>query len=240
MTTLAREEVSVVDLVAAIRRQAPSQVQPGTEPDPTWGPDSVGVVGAHPGAGATAVAVALVDVLARCGRPATLVDLAPAPDAFTAAECEVDSGCAAWRAGRRGEVQLLRRRGPALGALPAIGPTVVDGAQRPLDREVLVCRPTLPSVRRAEAVSGRAAAVAVVGASRWPKPVAASLGPSLAAASRSGRVVFVPHSRHLEVNGVDAEPTPSHVVAAVGRLAELLWGDLGEAPPGPRWRGLRR
>jgi hypothetical protein len=240
MTALAREEVSVVELVAAIRRQAPSQVQLGTDPGPTWGPDTVGVVGVHPGAGATAVAVALVDVLARCGRPATLVDLAPAPDAFTAAECEVDSGNAAWRAGRRGEAQLLRRRGPAAGALPATGPTVVDGAQGPLDREVLVCRPTLPSVRRAEQVSGRATLVAVVGASRWPKPVAASLGPSLAAASRSGRVVFVPHSRHLEVNGVDAEPTPSHVVAAVGRLAELLWGDLGGEPPGPRWRGLRR
>jgi hypothetical protein len=240
MTALAREEVSVVDLVAAIRRQAPSQVQPGTDPSPTWGPDTVGVVGAHPGAGATAVAVALVDVLARCGRPATLVDLAPAPDAFTASECEVDSGNAAWRAGRRGEAQLLRRRGPAVGALRAAGPTVVDGAQGPLDREVLVCRPTLPSVRRAEPVSGRAALIAVVGASRWPKPVAASLGPSLAAASRSGRVIFVPHSRHLEVNGVDAEPTPSHVVAAVGRLAEHLWSDLGGEPSRPRWRGLRR
>jgi hypothetical protein len=243
VTTLAREEVNVVDLVAAIRRQSPSQVQPDTDPGPTWGPDTVGVVGAHPGAGATAVAVALVDVLARCGRPATLVDLAPAPDAFTAAECEVDSGNAAWRAGRRGEAQLLRRRGPAADAVPATGPTcptVVDGAQGPLGREVLVCRPTLPSVRRAEPVSGRATLVAVVGAARWPKPVAASLGPSLAAASRSGRMVFVPHSRHLEVNGVDAEPTPPHVVAAVGRLAELLWGDLDGAPSRPRWRGLRR
>lgn len=243
MTALAREEVSVVELVAAIRRQAPSHLQSGTDPGRTWGPDTVGVVGAHPGAGATAVAVALVDVLAGCGRAATLVDLAPTPDAFTAAECEVDSGNDAWRAGRRGEAQLLRPRGHVAGAAPTTGPTgptVVDGAQGPLDREVLVCRATLPSVRRAEAVAGRAALVAVVGAARWPKPVAASLGPSLAAASRSGRVVFVPHSRRLEINGVAAEPTPSHVAAAVGRLAELLWADLGEAPSRPRWRGLRR
>lgn len=240
MTTLAGEDLNAADLVAAIRRQVAS---PGAHtPEPaTWTADCVGVVGAHPGAGATAVAVALVDALARSGCPATLVDLAPIPDAFAAAEREVDSGSATWRAGRRGDAQFLRRRGPEAGAGPlSTGPTVVDGAQAALDREVLVCRPTLPSVRRAELGSKRATAVAVVGASRWPRPVALSLGPALATASSEGRVIFVPHSRHLEVNGVDAGPTPSAVLAAAHRLVGLLWRDLGGESPRHRWRGLGR
>lgn len=239
MTTLEREDLSVVDLVAAIRRQAASPGERTPEPG-TWTADCVGVVGAHPGAGATAVAVALVDALARSGCPATLVDLAPIPDAFAAAEREVDSGSATWRAGRRGDAQLLRRRGPKAGIPPSTGPTIVDGAQAALDREVLVCRPTLPSVRRAEPGSGRATAVAVVGASRWPRPVALSLGPALATASSEGRVIFMPHSRHLEVNGVDAGPTPSAVLAAAHRLVGLLWRDLSGESPRHRWRGLGR
>jgi hypothetical protein len=239
MTTLAVEGLNAADLVAVIRRQAASPG--GHTPEPgTWTSDCVGVVGAHPGAGATAVAVALVDALERSGCPATLVDLAPIPDAFAAAECEVDSGSATWRAGRRGGARLLRRRGPEGGAPPSTGSTVVDGAQAALDREVLVCRPTLPSVRRAEPGSSQATAVAVVGATRWPRPVALSLGPAMAAASSEGRVIFVPHSRRLEVNGVDAEPTPSTVLAAAHRLVGLLCRDLDGESPRHRWRGLGR
>ena len=57
MRTLAGEDLNAADLVAAIRRQAASPG--GHTPEPgTWTADCVGVVGAHPGAGATAVAVA--------------------------------------------------------------------------------------------------------------------------------------------------------------------------------------
>src|SRR3954452_12846167 len=103
------EAVSVSDLVAAVRRQqAPRPASP-----PRVGAYPIrgaSVVSAHPGAGATTVAVALADALDAIGRPGTLLDLAPSPDAFAGAECEVDSRVLDCRAGRRGQTQVRRRR----------------------------------------------------------------------------------------------------------------------------------
>jgi hypothetical protein len=239
MTAVVGEAVTVADLVAAVRRRQPS-LTPRAEPGPGWSADCIGVLGAHPGAGATAVAVALVDALGTLGHRPTLVDLAPAPDAFGAAECEVDSGRPGWRAGRRGTARVLRRSDPAAAVIAMPGPTVVDGARPGPERQILVCRTALPSIRRAESACREAAAIAVVGARRWPKPLAASLGPALAAAADAGRVVFVPHSRELQLNGVDAEPTPARVLAGGIRLAELIWPDLAQTPSRHRRRGRRR
>jgi len=240
MTAVVGEAVTVADLVTAVRRRQLTPLTPPAEPGPPWSADSAGVLGAHPGAGATAVAVALVDALGARGHHPTLVDLAPAPDAFGAAECEVDSGRPGWRAGRRGDARVLRRSDPAAALFAVPGPTVVDGARLEPERQILVCRPALPSIRRAESACREVAAVAVVGARRWPKPVAASLGPALTAAADAGRVVFVPHHRDLELNGVDAEPTPARVLAAGMRLAELIWPDLAQTPSRHRRRGRRR
>lgn len=239
MTAVVGEAVTVADLVAAVRRRQPP-LTPPAEPGPAWSADCVGVLGAHPGAGATAVAVAIVDALGTLGHHPTLVDLAPAPDAFGAAECEVDSGRPGWRAGRRGDARVLRRSDPAAAVFAMPGPTVVDGARLGPERQILVCRPALPSIRRAESACREVAAIAVVGARRWPKPVAASLGPALAAIADAGRVVFVPHNRDLQLNGVDAEPTPARVLAAGMRLAELIWPDLAQTPSRHRRRGRRR
>lgn len=228
--------IAVADLVEAVRHQrAPRNLAP---PEPAAAPvRGIAVVGAHPGAGATTVAVALVDALDATGHQTTLVDLAPAPDAFAAAEREVDLRVPGWRAGRRGQIQILRRTHEA--ESPAFSTDfVVDGRMDAVDSQVLVCRATLPSIRCAEAALSDGV-VAVVGVRRWPRVVAASLGPALRRASEDRRIVFVPPDRSLERNGVDAAPLPSGVQAAGRHVIELLWPDV--AGPSPtRWRGRPR
>jgi hypothetical protein len=239
MSAAVAEIVSVSELVAAIRRQqAPRQL-----PASDRGPSSirgVSVVGAHRGAGATSVAVALVDVLDAIQHPAALVDLAPSPDAFAAAECEVDSRVPGWRAGRRGKTQVLRRRTDEVADPDFSTDLVVDGRMETLGSQVLVCRATLPSVHRVEAHLPDGTVVAVVGSSRWPRVVASSLGPALRRATDDGRVVFVRYDRHLELYGIGAEQLPFSVRAAAHRVIRLLWPELaGSSSPHGR-KGIRR
>ena len=91
---------------------------------------------------------------------------------------------------------------------------------------VLVCRSTVPGVRRAELalgdLPGRPVVVAV-GARRWPGEVQASFGPLLREAYDAGRVALVSADRRLEVNGVDAPPLPKAFDAAATRLLDLIW-----------------
>ena len=239
MSTSVTEAVSVSDLVAAVRRQQ----GPRPAPPPQVGASPIrgaSVVGAHPGAGATTVAVALADALDAIGRPGTLLDLAASPDAFAAAECEVDSRVPGWRAGRRGQTQVLRRSAHEAEAPKVSSDLVVDGQMESLKSRVLVCRATLPSVRRADADLPDGAVLAVVGCSRWPKVVAASLGPTLRHAMNDGRIVFVPHDRDLELYGVDSEPLPTSARAAGRHVIELLWPDLAGSSSPHRWKGRRR
>lgn len=239
MSATVTEAVSVADLVAAVRRQQAPRHAPPLE---VGAPPIRGafVVGAHPGAGATTVAVALVDALDAIGRPGTLLDLAPSPDAFAAAECEVESGVPGWRAGRRGRTKVLRRGTPEAEAPDSSTDLVADGRMETLSSQVLVCRATLPSVRRVEADLPDGAVVVVVGASRWPKVVGASLGPALRCATDDGRIVFVPHDRDLELYGVDAGPSPASARAAGQRVIELLWPELAGSSSPQRWKGRRR
>lgn len=239
MSATVTEAVSVADLVAAVRRQQ----APRPAPPPQVGASPIrgaSVIGAHPGAGATTVAVALADALDAIGRPGTLLDLAPSPDAFAAAECEVDSRVPGWRAGRRGQTQVLRRRTQEAEAWEFSTDLVVDGLMESLKSRVLVCRATLPSVRQADADLADGAVLVVVGSSRWPKVVAASLGPTLQRATDDGRVVFVPRHRDLELYGVDVEPLPASACAAGRRVIELLWPDLAWSSSPRRWKGRRR
>lgn len=229
--------IAVADLVEAVRHQrAPRNLAP---PEPAAAPvRGIAVVGAHPGVGATTVAVALVDALDATGHRATLVDLASAPDAFAAADREVDLRVPGWRAGRRGQIQILRRRTHEAKSPAFSTDFVVDGRMDAVNSQVLVCRATLPSIRWAEAALSDGV-VAVVGVRRWPRVVAASLGPALRRASEDRRIVFVPPYRSLERNGVDSAPLPSGVQAAGRRVIELLWPDV--AGPSPtRWRGRPR
>ncbi len=240
MTTVLDNPVTVTDLVAAVRRQqAPRPTRPA-QPSPSLTSRSVCIVGAHPGAGATAVAVAATDALAAAGQRVTLVDTAVAPDAFGAVEVEIDSGTPGLRSGRRGSATVVRPDAAGLDAVPESSVMVIDGDLGTSTHRVIVCRPTLPSVGRAERLLNDGSLLAVLGGARWPKVVYLSLGPTVVQAADSGRVVFFPRNRDIEVRGVDPEPTPTTLLAAGSRLIGLLWPHLvGPAFPHRR-KGLRR
>lgn len=239
MSASVPDVVAVADLVAAVRRQQLPRPTPAVT-RPASARHRVCVLGAHRGAGATGVAVALVDTCDAPGRLTTLLDLAPSPDSFAAAECEVDSALPGWRAGRRGQARVLRRCTPAA-ALPDLpGDLIVDGDLESIDGRLRVCRATVPSTRCGEAVVSEHDVVAVVGATRWPRAVAASLGPHLRRATDQGRVVFVPHDRGLELYGVDTDRLPASTRAAARRLRDVLWPDLRAASTPRRPMGGRR
>jgi len=247
MTLLTDGPVTVTDLVSAVRhQQRPTPATTVDAPGAAAGVPDVGVVAAHPGAGASSVAVALMDALmARGEAEVTLIDAAPAAVSglLSAFECDIDAGDSAWRAGRRGSGRILRSStydGPAKEAARALAPNglvVVDGArlQLPCAARVVVCRPTVPGIGRVEDALTRceAAAVAVVGARKWPREVAAAIGPVLAKLDREGSVVFIPAHADLAIRGVTTDPTPAPVLRAAAPLAELILRR-------PRTKGLRR
>ncbi len=230
--------VTVSDLVASVRRQQPLHTVAAAPAAVAWPSRSVSIIGAHPGAGATSVAVAITDSLAARGHHVTLIDRAMTPDAFSCVEVLVDGGSAGGRAGRRGTARIVRfdLAPTAPGCDSDIA--VVDG-QHGGDRTVVVCRATLPSVGKASGLLADEALLAVVGASRWPEMVAASLSPAAARVVEEGRVAFLPHHRDAQVRGPDSEPTPSSVLAAAARLTSLLWPDLVMTTPRNRWKARR-
>lgn len=249
-----RVPITVAELVAAVRNQQVTITDQAARPKPsTLSASTVVVVAAHAGAGATVVAVAIADAVSHttgAGGPTHLVDLAR-PDLSgmtSAAECEIRSPYVGWRVGRRGAVTILR---PALpqssptsdpllpefeGGLLVLDPgrawaELITGAHPfwELARQqqvVVVCRATVPGVRRAElALAGLDGEpiLAAVGARRWPRTVEASFGPRLAAVVDAGRAALIPADRSVEINGVGPEPLPKAVAAAAARLASLIW-----------------
>ena len=149
MTSVLESPVTLTDLVAAVRRQ---QVHHPTvaAASPTTPPSrSVSVLGAHPGAGATAVALAMTDALAAIGQDVTLIDRAAVPDAFGCVEVEVDSGISGLRAGRRGRATIVRSECKYADTVPESAIAVLDGQPGGI-ASVVVFRATLPSVGRAE------------------------------------------------------------------------------------------
>lgn len=251
MTTVVDSSVTVSDLVAAVRRQQLPAIRQEPSPSISRQVRDVWVIAAHPGAGASSIAVSMLDALVACGEAnATLVDLASPDESglLGAAEREVESSRPEWRSGRRGTARILRRSTSLVPTtdwpVDETGRTIFDGG--PLHRGlpvVVVCRATLPSIRRAEAAIAacpEGPVVAVVAANRWPRTIVASLGPGLASAADAHRVVFVPHRRVLELNGVDAEPLPAKVLAAGVRLVELTWPDLAGSSSPHRQKGIRR
>lgn len=219
--------ISLEDLVAAVRRQQADLPALAWMPPAPSGTVTVTVHGAHAGAGASTVAVAVADVLDGRGEgDVTLVDLAKA-DEFGSSEAmqiRADLGLSGWVGGRRGRARMVRLADQHPDDI--VGNVVIDARDRGwgLDIDVLVCRASVPSVRRAESIlrERRARAVAVVGAGKWPRPVLAGLGPYLHAAWSSGGVVFFPHESALEVNGLSAEPLPTTTLRAAARVLDSL------------------
>lgn len=238
MTTVLEGEVTVADLVAAVRRQQASAPVLTSQPASGQPQRSVSIVAAHPGAGATAVAVAMSDALATRGQQVTLVDGAETPDAFGSVEVEIDSGSVGLRAGKRGHATVLRWGTGVPATVPRYSVLVTDGGIASCQDRVIVCRPTLPSTDKAERLLEEGSLLAVVGASRWPAVVMASLGQSTRRAADRGQVVFFPRHRRVEIHGVHG-PTPSNLLAAGSRLIDVVWPDPA-APHSRRWKGARR
>ena len=221
--------LTIHELVSAIRSER------GGDPIPVWVPSLssdgslvVHVRASHPGAGASSVAVALTDVLVRrAERDATLVDLARgvAFGASEATEVRADLGLRGWTGGRRGRARIVRLA--PNGAPESLdGDVVIDSCDSRFGpgQVVVVCRPTVLSVRRTDfhVTPTKQSFVAVVGASKWPSAVRSSLGPQLARATAAGRVVFFPRDAELEINGLSAHPLPTSTMRAAGRLVDLL------------------
>jgi hypothetical protein len=235
----------------------------GADLDGVW----VSVVAAHPGAGASTVALAIADAAAAAGRATNLVETAHPTRSGLVASANAELGLdasGAWRRGSRGHVTIDRRAGndPPTG-WPILttsddGLVVVDlGVPTPDSltrlatsgcRIVVVCRPTVPGVRMAErllnSVSGPVI-VASVGSGKWPGEVSASLGPRLRALRATNAVVSVPADRRLEVTGPTNSPLPKPIAHAGRSLLGLIdaarSGDAAaSAQSAPRMKGTTR
>jgi len=220
--------VTVEDLVAAVRRQQAGLAALEWTPPYRTGGVTLSIHGAHRAAGASTVAVGIIDLLAgREDGEVTLVDLA-ADDGYGAREAmqvRTDLGLRGWTGGLRGSARIVCPVGSET-VDDLAGDLVIDVRDRGagFDLDVLVCRATVPGVRRAESalMQEPARVVAVVGASKWASPVRTSLGPHLRDALSAGRVVFFPREASLEVNGLTAAPLPGTTLRAAGQLLDVL------------------
>ncbi len=259
---ITRQPVTIAELVAALRVQQGRKdalIPTGSDDAcrsarAAQGARAVLVVGAHPGAGTSVVALALAEVLGMTD-PTSGVDGVRLVDATGdgasglagAAQREIGGRDDRWRIGRRGAIDIWWPAAPRISMreLPEIilsgtGPLVVDagwsdrqgiGAERfgalfAASRVMVVCRASVPGVRRVElaleGLPGRPV-VAAVGARRWPAAVVASWGPRLAQAVSEDRAVLIPSVRRVEVNGIDSEALPRSITGAATRVAGLLW-----------------
>lgn len=209
-------------------------------------PGSLAILAAHAGAGATTVALLVSDAAAAQGQRVHLVDPAhPCRSGLVAAASE-ELGLdvtGAWRRGRRPGVIVDRRATDIapddwpvtpVGFDPAL--TVVDlglaaaehltGLRLDGVHVVVVCRPTVPAVRRTEqlleALTTHSVVVGAVGSRRWSSEVLASLGPRLRTLRGANRVVSVPVNRRLEVAGLSSAPLPRPLHSAGRSLLQLF------------------
>ena len=196
------------------------------------------VVGAHPWAGTSSVALALADEAARRQEPTVLRDTAP-PEAsgLIAVSRRELSPRDGWAVGARGAVEVRRdlrsdshRQPVATGGEKVFVDAGCHDAGR-VDREghagvVLVCRSTIPGLRFAEVALHRLGSLAVVlaaiGHRRLPRVVEASAGPRVTELLASRRVVCFEHDRRLATEGLDDRPLPKSLLASASRLLNVL------------------
>jgi len=237
-------------------------------PAPPAGGRRLVVLAAHPGAGASTVALVLAEAVAGTGRRAHLVEFAPPARSglLAAATAELGrDGSGGWRRGTRGDVVIDRlledpdaeldwpqvpagdRETVAVVDLGTYGAGPLDGPDWADAALVVVCRATVPGLRRAEQTLhrlGRPAPVAVLGPARWPGPVRSSAGARLAERRRAGLVVAVPLDRALELTGVCREPLSRRLAASGRALLAVMDAAAGVACiPGaaaPRTRSVHQ
>lgn len=223
--------------------------------DGVWSPADdeqvVAVVGCLGGAGASTVALGIASAAA----DARVVECCTVAASGLAAASSAELGVSpdGWVRGSRGSV-LVERRGERI-ASPADCPaptvttkslTVLDcgwdvdllvggdgwlGATiRNVPAVVVVTRPTVPGMRRLEAVVGllgldRVCAVVVGAEKRWPRPVEQALGPSGRALRAAGRLIGLPHDPTLAMQGLTPEPLPAPILAGCSAVLTVLEGN---------------
>ncbi len=209
-----------------------------TQPAPAVGGRTITVVGAHPWAGASTVALAIADVACMHG-PAVLRDEHTRDRSGLLAVSHRDHGVRpdGTLVGQRGGLEVHTAPTPRPDHVGS-GITVRDAGvvTGPLIGEagpvVLVCRATIPGFRAVEVALSRLAVqeggvvLAAVGTRRVPGVVRGSAGPAGNALYAAGRVVCVDHDRHLAVEGLDERPLPASVLASVRRILRVLLPDL--------------
>ena len=196
------------------------------------------VVGAHPWAGTSSVALALADQASRRHDRTVLLDTAP-PEAsgLVAVSQRELSPRGGSTIGTRGSVEVRRALGSDSYRLPAATGdemAFVDAGCHDVGRverdgpgaAVLVCRATIPGLRFAEVALHRigiaGVVLATVGHRRLPRVVEASAGPRVTELLASGRVLFFDHDRRLATEGLDDRPLPKHLLASASRLLDVL------------------
>lgn len=237
-------------------------------PAPPAGGRRLVVLAAHPGAGASTVALVLAEAVAGTGRRAHLVEFAPPARSglLTAATAELGrDGSGGWRRGTRGDVVIDRpledpdgelswpqvpageRETVTVVDLGTYDAGLLDGPGWADAALLVVCRATVPGLRRAEQTLhrlGRPAPVAVLGPARWPGPVRSSAGARLAERRRAGLVVAVPLDRALELTGVCREPLSRRLAASGRALLALMDAAAGgastAAAAAPRTRSVHQ
>jgi hypothetical protein len=136
---------------------------------------------------------------------------------------EVPRPCASDRVVRLTVLDVGWEVGPVLGT-----GSWLAGQVRDAGRGVLVTTATVPGLRRLETTLGlltaRTVCVAVLGPRRrrWPRPVRHGMGPLTRSLDTAGRLVDLPESRGLAVNGVDTAPLPPALLDTAARLLDLL------------------
>lgn len=206
------------------------------------------VLGADGGCGATTVALGIAEASA----PARLIECCTQTQSGLVAAGYAELGeIAGWLRADREGVRLDRRADLDPFAVPAPLPveddeTVVVDAGHDLDvvtqtpwlngvlqraQVVLVCRATVPGMRRLEAklaaleALGRPAGCALVigpARKRWPKDVAFTLGRLTRDLETDGALLTVPESSALASRGLDANPLPPELQRVGEHLARLL------------------
>jgi len=250
LTTLERRQVRALlhggSDVPAPRTQTADQAQEPTTPGDR---KAVLVVGAHPWAGASAVALALADAASLRQDRVLLVDgtVRQLSGLVAATDRELGDDRDGWSVGRRGAVEV-RRAGtthlePSKLPVPRWnnGVMVVDSGRcatdladwqdAPLYRWpfVLVCRATIPGLRAAEValknLRRTEVVLAALGACRLSNVVAASAGPLITHLRRQSRLVCFPYDRRLDVEGLDERALPKASLASAAKV----WAALSPA-----------
>lgn len=224
----------------------------------------VAVVGAHGGAGASTVAVALADAAAAGGHLVHLVGCGGLAGYGLLAAATVELGVdptGMWRTGRRGPRVTVDRLITTAAQWPA--PPAASGVLTVVDAEagaarapetlataaavLLVCRLSVPGVQCAEQLlgplleHGRPVLVAAVGGGRWPGAVTGATGPLLRRLQADRQVLTVPTDRDLLTHGPTGRALPRPVSRAGAALLRSLAGcgvlDSPTASPVPSGSG---